>query len=409
MYSYRYKLKVVSFYSKFGLKNTLDHFRVKSKTTILAWNKIVRKGDKKELKNNKTIPHTFYIRENNWNPLIYDLIKTIIFDHPTLTKEKVFIRLIRKLSSTHELVINSYPKSVSKITEKILNLNKQWLDSLDSFEKKNILKVEKIKIPSIATIGRIIKDLKNKPANCGGLINKDKKQVSFFASTSSFRVHSGGRGSKNNNKKKNQINRTPTVKNAKSKGLKPEEIKTKANHFKPGERLQQDTIEVRFSGQSIYLFGLTDLNTRLSLYVAYNSKKSQNTVDFVKRVKVVFGNLISIDSEYQNDNGSEYQRHFKKFLKELNITQYFNYKESPKMNAYIEKTNDIIQKEFVYPNLYLLKQKEGLKHFNKKLMDWNIYYNTKREHGSLDYYMPLEYLEEYTENNLEFKKGWARS
>ena len=125
MYSYRYKLKVVSFYSKFGLKNTLDHFRVKSKTTILAWNKIVRKGDKKELKNNKTIPHTFYIRENNWNPLIYDLIKTIRFDHPTLTKEKVFIRLIRKLSSTHELVINSYPKSVSKITEKILNLNKQ--------------------------------------------------------------------------------------------------------------------------------------------------------------------------------------------------------------------------------------------------------------------------------------------
>ena len=157
------------------------------------------------------------------------------------------------------------------------------------------------------------------------------------------------------------------------------------------------------------MFGLEDLSSRLTFYVAYDSKKSQNTVNFVSKLKKVFGNLINRESEFQNDNGAEYQKDFKKFLKALKITQYFNYPKSPKMNAYIEKTNDIIQKEFVTKNLYLLNQKDGLNQFNQKLMEWLIYYNTEREHSGLDYYTPIEFLEEYSDINPMFKKRWTRS
>lgn len=79
------------------------------------------------------------------------------------------------------------------------------------------------------------------------------------------------------------------------------------------------------------------------------------------------------------------------------------------MNAYIEKTNDIIQQEFVKRHLYLIQGKDNLAKFNQKLMDWLIYYNTEREHSGLDYLTPIEYLEEYTRGNPEFKKRWARS
>ncbi len=397
MYSKRYKKKVVKHYRFYGMSSTLSAFKVKSKNSILNWhNKLLTDPSGKSLINKSTAPKTIYYRHNKWNSLIYDLIRSIRSDNFVLTKEKVFVRMLRKLIFNHKIVLSSYPKELSRIVIKLLNQNKQWLESLESFTKSQI---KEIKVPSVSTTGRIIGDLKNKFLNCGGLI-QDPKSVSFFANTSTFRTH------QSKNKRRKKINRTPTVKNAKSKGLDPNKIKTKANEFLPFQRVQQDTVEIRFKGTKTYLFGLEDLHTRLCFYVAYRSKESINTVDFICKVKQVFGNLINKNkTEFQNDNGSEYQKHFKKFLNDLNITQYFNYPNSPKMNACIERTNRTIQEEFVTKYLYLLNQPNGLNQFNQKLMDWLIYYNTQREHEGIDYFTPLEYLQEYSQS--ESKMWWT--
>ena len=71
------------------------------------------------------------------------------------------------------------------------------------------------------------------------------------------------------------------------------------------------------------------------------------------------------------------------------------------MNAFVERFNRTIQEEYTNFKQWDLLQK--IQEFNRNLMDWLIL----REHESLDYYTPLEYLEEYTENNPEFKKRWT--
>lgn len=49
--------------------------------------------------------------------------------------------------------------------------------------------------------------------------------------------------------------------------------------------------------------------------------------------------FINSQTEIQNDNGSEFMKHFQQYLQQEAIKQYWNYPKSPKMNAYIERYN----------------------------------------------------------------------
>jgi len=71
------------------------------------------------------------------------------------------------------------------------------------------------------------------------------------------------------------------------------------------------------------------------------------------------------------------------------------------MNAQIESFNriiQVIQEDFIDWNLDLLAT--DINTFNQKLVDWLLWYNTKRVHSFLNNQSPLQYLI----NNLEFSK-----
>ena len=108
MYSYRYKIKIVKYFKKHGMCATLNAFRVKSRSSIYEWFKLYQ-IDKKLLHNESTEPNKIYIRENNWSYLIYDMIRSIRFYSPCLSKEKVFVRILKKFSNRHLIKVNSYP------------------------------------------------------------------------------------------------------------------------------------------------------------------------------------------------------------------------------------------------------------------------------------------------------------
>jgi transposase InsO family protein len=91
----------------------------------------------------------------------------------------------------------------------------------------------------------------------------------------------------------------------------------------------------------------------------------------------------------QTDNGSEFHKYFKQYLEKQNIVHYYNYKGKPTKNGHVERFNRTIQEEFVDWNEILLEDPEV---FNDKLVDWLLWYNTKRYHWGLNLDTPINYL-----------------
>lgn len=72
------------------------------------------------------------------------------------------------------------------------------------------------------------------------------------------------------------------------------------------------------------------------------------------------------------------------------IIHFFTYPKSPKMNAYIERFNRTIQEDFINHNQELMAY--NLNEFNNQLMDYLLFYNTKRIHHSLNNIVPMDYI-----------------
>jgi transposase InsO family protein len=75
------------------------------------------------------------------------------------------------------------------------------------------------------------------------------------------------------------------------------------------------------------------------------------------------------------NNGSEFKKHFAAALRRLHLVHYHTYPKTPKMNAHLEIFNKTIQEDFVNFRYELLKS--NLDEFNRQMMDWLIFYNTK--------------------------------
>jgi putative transposase len=91
----------------------------------------------------------------------------------------------------------------------------------------------------------------------------------------------------------------------------------------------------------------------------------------------------------QTDNGSEFQKYFADYLNERNIKHYWNYPGRPYRNGHVEKFNRTIQEEFVDQNEMWL---DDISAFNRRMIDWLLWYNTERPHWSLNLLSPVDYL-----------------
>ncbi len=175
---------------------------------------------------------------------------------------------------------------------------------------------------------------------------------------------------------------------------KPKEFK--ANEV--GDLIEIDTI-VRFDwGIKRYIITAVDVSTRFTFAHVYKSHGSDSTKNFFKKLEQVFPYKIK---RVQTDNGSEFHKYFKEYLKKKKVIHYWNYKGQPTKNGHVEKYNRTIQEEFVDQNSTLL---ENIQKFNLKLTDWLIWYNTERPHWSLNLKSPVQYL---IENNYLSRMRWT--
>jgi transposase InsO family protein len=168
---------------------------------------------------------------------------------------------------------------------------------------------------------------------------------------------------------------------------------------KPGDLFQVDTI-VRFEhGIKRYIITAIDVVSKFTFAYCYKSHSSQKTADFVEKlIKVTPYPLMAI----QTDNGSEFLLDFDKVIQKLGIVHFFTYPRCPKQNGCIERFNRSLQEEFVDFNAILLEEKET-KEFNDRLIDYLLWYNTKRPHKSLGNIPPMQVVVDYLKKSNMYR------
>jgi transposase InsO family protein len=193
-----------------------------------------------------------------------------------------------------------------------------------------------LKCPKEKTIGRIIKDL-------GGLRIAPQK-ITLFGKIKPIK--------------------------RKKKKRKPKDFIPKY----PGHLVALDTIEKHIDGTRRYIISFEDIYTRFGFAWATKSHASQAATEFFTLCQQVFPFPITF---VLTDNGSEFQKHFSERLKELHMTHFHTYPRTPKMNAHCERFNRTLQDECIDYHVKELKEPEV---FNKRLMEYLVWYNTQRVH-----------------------------
>jgi len=137
-----------------------------------------------------------------------------------------------------------------------------------------------------------------------------------------------------------------------------------------------------------YLLTAIDEISKLAYARLYTTHSSRKATDFLKRLHYLTeGEMINL----HHDNGSEFEKDFKKACIELSLPQWYSRVRTPTDNPVLERFNRTIQEEFIDMIDIGL---EDVGEFNGRLLDWLIEYNSIRPHQTLDYLTPLEYIDQ---------------
>ncbi len=255
--------------------------------------------------------------------------------------------LVPKSTAPHRKRKRLIPKPVEDLIIAERKMEKIGKDKLALLIKKDGIGTQ-----SASTVGRMLGDLQKQ----GKLRNQ--KKLSYHARTDRF------------------IERKPSAyrKKLRSKGH-------------AGALVKADTI-VRFTnGVKRYILTAIDLESEFAFAYAHTSHASTHAADFMRTFKSVAPLSLT---HVQTDNGSEFADHFTSFCDDEGIVHFHSYPRSPKMNAEIERFNRTLSEAFISKNRHLLAY--NLDAFNKALMDWLLWYNTRRPHWSIGLLSPLRYI-----------------
>ena len=301
------KIFIIEIYERCGLEYVKERFKV-SRSAIYLWKKKLKEEGIIGLRNKSRAP--IHTRKSTVGEEIKEFVKKYRIEHKRAGKSVVYAQLKQYCKRKGE-------KSVSE-----------------------------------STVGRVIKELKNK-----GEIDNQKE----------LRIN--GKTGKIREIKKKRI---------KKNRLKKREIKN------IGEVVQIDSIHLRYADRKLYV--ITSIDRSRYVYAkVYTKLNSLVTTDFMNEMmtKIPF-NIEAI----QTDNGLEFGKCFNQYITNNNIIHYFNYPQSPKSNAYIERFNRTIQEQF----FDYLENIDNINEINKKLNEYLYWYNFEKVHKGLNYITPMDFI-----------------
>lgn len=153
--------------------------------------------------------------------------------------------------------------------------------------------------------------------------------------------------------------------------------------------IEIDTIAKFVHHMKLYIFNAVDVKAKFQFSYGYTRLNSQNGKDFLLKLQAVYPLSHGLRT-IQTDNGLEFMGDFHAHLEDKQIPHLFIYPRCPKINGFIERANRTLTEEFIdgHESYFL----EGITTFNQSLMDYLIWYNTKRVHKSLGNITPIDYL-----------------
>ena len=160
---------------------------------------------------------------------------------------------------------------------------------------------------------------------------------------------------------------------------------------KPGHRLQMD---VKFleripgTNKRLYQFTAIDDCTRIRVLKVFDKCNQRASIQFLNEVRQRLPFRIHV---LQTDNGAEFQSKFHWHAESLDIRHVYIRPRTPHLNGKVERSHRVDDQEF-----YQLIDQDGISDdihlFNKKLREWEDYYNYHRPHGALKGQTPFERL-----------------
>ena len=305
------RVKIIMFFDRYGTKVTKEAFGI-SRSTVYNWKKKLKENNGKLISLSPISRAPDKVRQKERSREVEEFIKGYRNEHPKVGQEAI-------------------------------------KPPLDAYCRKN-----NIKTISVATIGRILKELKEK----GEL--EDSQPVAWF----NIRNDGIRLGKKKYRKK------------LRRKGYKPEEA---------GDLLQVDSITLFLDNIKRYIITAIDVKSKFAFAYAYEGLSSAAALDFMQKLITVAPFKIK---RIQTDNGLEFEHLFRDFVQKSNIVHFHNYPRHPQANACVERFNRTIQEQFVWANIYDL---ENLNVFNANLIRYLLWYNTERRHQTIRA-APLDYF-----------------
>ncbi len=201
--------------------------------------------------------------------------------------------------------------------------------------------------------------------------------------------------------KKEGLTRKYRVRKIKYKYIKAER--------KPGELLEIDIkyVPENIENKRYFQYTAIDAASRWRYLAVYNEQSSFHSIVFLKEVMARFSHKIQA---IKTDNGSIFTNYYvgmnkrsdltvktihalDKFCAQNNIIHYLIDPGKPAQNGAVERSHREDEEKFYQQNKF-----KTFRDLQKKLRQWNIYYNNL-EHCGLDGQSPNEFLADYQLTN----------
>lgn len=162
----------------------------------------------------------------------------------------------------------------------------------------------------------------------------------------------------------------------------------------PGHRVQVDVkfiAPLKGTRKRYYQFTAIDDCTRLRVLRIYDRLNQKTAIQFIDYVLERLPFRVEL---VQTDNGSEFQAAFHWHVLDRGIQHVYIKPSTPRLNGKVERSHRIDEEEFYRMLDGVVIDDTAL--FNKKLREWENFYNHNRPHGGLGGHTPYERLRQRT-------------
>jgi len=159
----------------------------------------------------------------------------------------------------------------------------------------------------------------------------------------------------------------------------------------PGHHVQVDVKFLIFSqkdGSKVKRFQYTAIDdaTRIRALKVYEKHTQKSAIDFIDTVVDKFPFRIQT---VRTDNGHEFQSKFHWHVEDLGMRHFYIKPGTPRLNGKVERSHKTDKQEF-----YQLLEYTDDVDLNKKIKEWESFYNYHRPHGAFKGKTPYEILKE---------------